>query len=93
MTKQNYQWQIKKNILDLEYRDNKEWMHLLIIISATLLIGFGIAYLQESIPQGFFRLSIILLIGILAVIFMKIKDFYYEAKNKLEQIKKIKVNY
>jgi len=92
MVKKQVDWQIQKNILDLEYRDIKDWMNTFIIISSTLIIGFIIAYLQDSIPEKFSFYSMVFVGGLLTFFFVKIRDLYDEGKVKLQKIKELKVS-
>lgn len=84
------EWQIKKNILDLEYRDLKENINNCIIILATLSIGFVISFLQNSFSKEFLNLTLIIFLGIFSIFLILIFDYKQQAKEKLDEINKIK---
>ena len=83
-------WQIKKNILDLEYRDIKESINNHIIILATISITFVIALLQNSFPQNLESSALFIFIGIVSILIFRMINKKDEAKNKLKQIQKLK---
>lgn len=82
-------WQIKKNVLDLEYRNAKDWINNLTIICATIIIGFLIAFLQGSIPEKFVAFSGFFLVAIICILIVRITDLNSLSKGKLEEINKL----
>lgn len=86
--KQN--WQIRKNILDLEYRDLKESINNHVIIIATLSIAFFIAFLQDSFPQRLEFSAVMTFLGVFAILSMRIIIRREDAKHKLKEIENLK---
>ncbi|HIH26053.1 hypothetical protein J4476_04030 [Candidatus Woesearchaeota archaeon] len=90
----NLNYNIKKNLLDLEYNKNLQYFNTTIVILFTYIIGLVIAFVTKQIDvKNNIQLSIVtiislILIFVLLVFLVLIKD---SMKKVISQIKELKI--
>ena len=90
----NLNYNIKKNLLDLEYNKNLQYFNTTIVILFTYIIGLVIAFVTKQIDvRNNIQLSIVtiislILIFVLLVFLVLIKD---SMKKVISQIKELKI--